>query len=74
MNCCCTPPFGVNLFIMRGIVSEKDVKMQEIYMAVVPFVGLQLVGPHFGEERILNVAHQYQSLTDWHGACPPDFA
>ncbi|HEX2139366.1 MAG TPA: Asp-tRNA(Asn)/Glu-tRNA(Gln) amidotransferase subunit GatA [Woeseiaceae bacterium] len=37
-------------------------------------VGLQLVGPHFSEERILQVAHQYQLLTDWHRACPEGFA
>lgn len=37
-------------------------------------VGLQLVGPHFAEDRILQVAHQYQLLTDWHGACPEAFA
>ena len=37
-------------------------------------VGLHLVGPHFAEERILNVAHQYQLLTDWHRACPEGFA
>ncbi|MEX2496185.1 MAG: Asp-tRNA(Asn)/Glu-tRNA(Gln) amidotransferase subunit GatA [Woeseia sp.] len=36
-------------------------------------VGLQLVGNHFAEERILNVAHQYQLLTDWHKACPEGF-
>jgi len=36
-------------------------------------VGLHLVGPHFAEERILNVAHQYQLLTDWHRACPEGF-
>jgi aspartyl-tRNA(Asn)/glutamyl-tRNA(Gln) amidotransferase subunit A len=36
-------------------------------------VGLQLVGPHFAEEKILNVAHQYQLLTDWHKACPEGF-
>jgi aspartyl-tRNA(Asn)/glutamyl-tRNA(Gln) amidotransferase subunit A len=29
-------------------------------------VGLQLVGPHFAESRLLNVAHQYQRLTSWH--------
>ena len=37
-------------------------------------VGLQLVGPHFAEARLLQVAHQYQRLTDWHLACPEDFA
>jgi aspartyl-tRNA(Asn)/glutamyl-tRNA(Gln) amidotransferase subunit A len=36
-------------------------------------VGLQLVGPHFAEEKLLNVAHQYQLLTDWHKACPGEF-
>jgi aspartyl-tRNA(Asn)/glutamyl-tRNA(Gln) amidotransferase subunit A len=33
-------------------------------------VGLHLVGPHFAEERLLNCAHQYQQLTDWHTASP----
>ncbi|MDX1480404.1 MAG: Asp-tRNA(Asn)/Glu-tRNA(Gln) amidotransferase subunit GatA [Woeseiaceae bacterium] len=37
-------------------------------------VGLQLVGPHFGEETILNVAYRYQSETDWHDVVPEDFA
>jgi aspartyl-tRNA(Asn)/glutamyl-tRNA(Gln) amidotransferase subunit A len=37
-------------------------------------VGLQLVGPPFGEERILNIAHRYQVVTDWHSACPEGFA
>ncbi len=29
-------------------------------------VGLQLIGRPFEESRILNAAHQYQQLTDWH--------
>jgi aspartyl-tRNA(Asn)/glutamyl-tRNA(Gln) amidotransferase subunit A len=37
-------------------------------------VGLQLVGPHFAEERILQVAHRYQASTAWHTACPEAFA
>ncbi len=37
-------------------------------------VGLQLIGPHFAEARVLQVAHQYQRLTDWHLACPEEFA
>ena len=36
--------------------------------------GLQLVGPHFGEEVILACAHQYQQLTDWHTRAPGGFA
>jgi aspartyl-tRNA(Asn)/glutamyl-tRNA(Gln) amidotransferase subunit A len=35
-------------------------------------VGLQLVGPHFGEETILACSHQYQQLTDWHQLAPED--
>jgi len=36
-----------------------------------PF-GLQIIGPDFGEARLLNVAHQFQQLTDWHRRLPPD--
>jgi aspartyl-tRNA(Asn)/glutamyl-tRNA(Gln) amidotransferase subunit A len=33
-------------------------------------VGLQICGPHFGEERLLNVAHMFQKATDWHRKMP----
>jgi aspartyl-tRNA(Asn)/glutamyl-tRNA(Gln) amidotransferase subunit A len=33
-------------------------------------VGLQIVGPHFAESRVLNVAHHYQRLTSWHRRVP----
>ena len=36
-------------------------------------VGLQIVGPHFGEARVLNVAHVYQRETDWHRHVPDAF-
>ncbi|WP_163574857.1 Asp-tRNA(Asn)/Glu-tRNA(Gln) amidotransferase subunit GatA [Halomonas faecis] len=29
-------------------------------------VGLQVLGTHFAEERLLNVAHRFQQATDWH--------
>lgn len=29
-------------------------------------IGMQLVGRAFDDARLLNVAHQYQQLTDWH--------
>lgn len=29
-------------------------------------VGLQLIGRHFGEARLLNVAHRFQQVTGWH--------
>ncbi|MBI1965292.1 MAG: Asp-tRNA(Asn)/Glu-tRNA(Gln) amidotransferase subunit GatA [Betaproteobacteria bacterium] len=34
-------------------------------------VGLQVIGNHFAEARMLNVAHQYQQATDWHMKVPP---
>jgi aspartyl-tRNA(Asn)/glutamyl-tRNA(Gln) amidotransferase subunit A len=33
-------------------------------------VGLQLIGKHFDESRLLNIAHQFQLLTDWHQRRP----
>ena len=35
-------------------------------------VGLQLVAPWFGEARMLNVAHRYQLVTDWHARMPAE--
>jgi aspartyl-tRNA(Asn)/glutamyl-tRNA(Gln) amidotransferase subunit A len=34
-------------------------------------VSFQLIGPHFSEERLLQVGHAYQQITDWHTASPP---
>jgi aspartyl-tRNA(Asn)/glutamyl-tRNA(Gln) amidotransferase subunit A len=34
-------------------------------------VGLQLMGAHFEEERLLRIAHAYQTSTDWHTRTPP---
>lgn len=36
-------------------------------------VGLQLIGRHFDEARLFNVAHQFQQQTDWHDRVPPGF-
>jgi aspartyl-tRNA(Asn)/glutamyl-tRNA(Gln) amidotransferase subunit A len=33
-------------------------------------VGLQIIGNYFDEGRMLNVAHQFQSVTDWHIRSP----
>ncbi|MCB1675076.1 MAG: Asp-tRNA(Asn)/Glu-tRNA(Gln) amidotransferase subunit GatA [Halioglobus sp.] len=33
-------------------------------------VGLQLIGRHFDEARLLNVAHRFQQVTDWHRRRP----
>jgi aspartyl-tRNA(Asn)/glutamyl-tRNA(Gln) amidotransferase subunit A len=33
-------------------------------------IGLQLMGPAFGEEKLLAIAHQYQLRTDHHKKTP----
>ncbi len=38
-----TPPFGFALFYMKA-VAPKEVKIQEIYRGIIPFVLLQLIG------------------------------
>lgn len=36
-------------------------------------VGLQLIGPHYGESRLFELGELYQSLTDWHLQHPTGF-
>jgi aspartyl-tRNA(Asn)/glutamyl-tRNA(Gln) amidotransferase subunit A len=36
-------------------------------------VGLHLVGNYFEEGRLLNVAHRYQQVTDWHTRAPAGY-
>ncbi len=36
-------------------------------------VGLQLIGNYFEESRLLNIAHRYQQVTDWHQQTPENF-
>jgi aspartyl-tRNA(Asn)/glutamyl-tRNA(Gln) amidotransferase subunit A len=33
-------------------------------------MGLQLIGPHFSEGRLLNAAHRFQQATLWHAQTP----
>ncbi|WP_313704415.1 Asp-tRNA(Asn)/Glu-tRNA(Gln) amidotransferase subunit GatA [Massilia sp.] len=33
-------------------------------------VGLQIIGNYFAEAKLLNIAHQYQQVTDWHQRAP----
>jgi aspartyl-tRNA(Asn)/glutamyl-tRNA(Gln) amidotransferase subunit A len=33
-------------------------------------MGLQLIGPHFSEAKLLNAAHRFQQATDWHNQSP----
>ena len=37
-------------------------------------VGLQLIGPHFAEPRLLEAAHAFQRETDWHRRAPSAWA
>jgi aspartyl-tRNA(Asn)/glutamyl-tRNA(Gln) amidotransferase subunit A len=37
-------------------------------------VGLQIVGPHFSEAKLLNAAHAFQRETDWHSRIPERFS
>ena len=36
-------------------------------------VGLQLIGNYFDEAKLLNAAHKYQQVTDWHQQMPEGF-
>ena len=36
-------------------------------------IGLQIIGNYFDEAKLLNVAHQYQQVTDWHQQTPQGF-
>jgi tripartite ATP-independent transporter DctM subunit len=38
-----TPPFGFALFYMKGI-APKEVDIKNIYLGIIPFVGIQLIG------------------------------
>jgi len=36
-------------------------------------VGLQIIGNYFEESKMLNMAHQFQRVTDWHQQAPSQF-
>jgi len=36
-------------------------------------VGMQIIGDYWSESRLLNVAHRYQQVTDWHNKVPQNF-
>jgi len=37
-------------------------------------IGLQLIGQYYDEARLLQVAHQFQQVSDWHKKMPKEFA
>jgi aspartyl-tRNA(Asn)/glutamyl-tRNA(Gln) amidotransferase subunit A len=52
------------LSIPCGFVTEGESELP---------VGLQLVGPHFSESRLLSMAHHYQQASDWHRRLPAGY-
>ncbi|WP_026701954.1 TRAP transporter large permease [Salibacterium aidingense] len=38
-----TPPFGMDLFAMKGVVSETSITMKDIYKSVIPFLILNVI-------------------------------
>jgi TRAP-type mannitol/chloroaromatic compound transport system permease large subunit len=38
-----TPPFGLNLFVVRG-VTPGNPDLMEVYRAILPFIVLELIG------------------------------
>jgi tripartite ATP-independent transporter DctM subunit len=56
-----TPPFGFALFYLKGI-APKEVKIQSIYLGIIPFVLLQLLG------LIVVIALPGLALSMMHGA------
>jgi aspartyl-tRNA(Asn)/glutamyl-tRNA(Gln) amidotransferase subunit A len=36
-------------------------------------IGLQIIGPQWGEQTIFNIGHAYQQVTDWHKKVPEKF-
>lgn len=58
---------GVNLAGLPGL------SMPAGFINNLP-VGAQIIGNYFEEAKILNVAHQFQKVTDWHKQSPQEFA
>lgn len=52
-----TPPFGMDLFAMKAVIPKNSISMKEIYMAVVPFILLNLV--------VMALMIIFPSLTLW---------
>lgn len=58
---------GINLAGLPGL------SMPAGFVNKLP-VGVQIIGNYFDEAKILNVAHQFQKITDWHKQTPQEFA
>lgn len=58
---------GVNLAGLPGL------SMPAGFVNNLP-VGVQIIGNYFSEAKILNIAHQFQKVTNWHTQIPQEFA
>ncbi|HLR67574.1 MAG TPA: TRAP transporter large permease subunit [Virgibacillus sp.] len=38
-----TPPFGMDLFAMKGVLPDNSITMKDIYMSIIPFLILNLI-------------------------------
>jgi aspartyl-tRNA(Asn)/glutamyl-tRNA(Gln) amidotransferase subunit A len=56
--------------IAANLAGLPGVSLPAGFAAGLP-VGLQLLGDHFAEARLLNVGHRFQQATDWHRQLPP---
>ena len=81
-----TPAFGIGEKIADPIeMYLSDIYTIAINLAGLPAlsipagfindlpVGLQIIGNYFTEDRLLNIAHQFQQVTDWHQHTPKGF-
>jgi aspartyl-tRNA(Asn)/glutamyl-tRNA(Gln) amidotransferase subunit A len=57
-----------SLSVPCGFVEPSDIP-SEVEGLKLP-VGLQIIGPQWGEQKIFNVGHAYQTVTDWHKKHP----
>ena len=82
-----TPAFGIGAKIDDPVtMSLNDIYTIGANLAGLPAIsapcgfvdglpmGVQLIGPHFAEGRLLNAVHRYQLATDWHDRSAPGYA
>ena len=58
--------------IAPNLAGLPALNMQAGFIDGLP-VGAHLVGPHFSEAGLLQIAHQYQQVSDWHQRIPEGF-
>ena len=63
---------AINLAGLPAMSIPAGLSAEQVGAPTLP-VGLQLIGNYFAEAQLLNVAHQYQQVTDWHQRKPADF-